>query len=288
MNVTPGAEVAADDAVEANVAPSRGAAGPAACLNCGGLRIGTYCTACGQKAMPAAPTLNYFLHEITHELLNADGRIFRSLRLLVARPGFLTREIFAGRRASYVSPIRLYLIASVLAFGLRAFFGAYDYANFDYTSVPGEIADPAMVERAEEIERTINTAVGVWLPRAMFLLVPLFAALAMLFCRRGGHTYPQHLYFALHLHAVWFFVSAAAVLFGLLALPSVSIVVNVGLTLYFLSYYFVAFRRVYETTTWGTLWRTVAIGVMYLAVLIATVFAIAAPTFWPFMFGPRS
>ena len=35
----------------------------------------------------------------------------------------------------------------------------------------------------------------------MFVLVPLFAALVMLRRRSSGHTYPQHLYFALHVHA---------------------------------------------------------------------------------------
>jgi hypothetical protein len=289
MMVAPGADVTAEmDAADPGLTPDADAAavtGSASCPNCGSLRIGSYCSVCGQKAAPLAPTVGYFLHELTHELLNVDGKIFRSLRLLLTRPGFLTHEIFAGRRASYLSPIRLYLIASILAFGLRAFFGVYDYADLGYTADPGEVADPAMVERAAEIERTMNRAVGVWLPRAMFVLVPLFAALVMLFRRRSGHTYPQHLYFALHLHAVWFFVSAAGVLLELLTLPVVPAVANVGLLLFFLWYAFVAFRRVYATTGWGTLWRTASIGCLYVTALIVVVLAIMAPTFVPFMFG---
>jgi hypothetical protein len=255
------------------------------CPNCGQPRPGSYCSHCGQKAAPIAPTLGYFIHEVTHEVVNVDGKILQSLRLLLTRPGFLTREIFAGRRASYVTPIRLYLIASVLAFGLRAMFGVYDYADFEYTPGPGEVVDPAVLERAAEAERTINAAIGTSLPRAMFVLVPVFAALVMLFRRRGGHTYPQHLYFALHLHAVWFFVSAVAVLFELTALPFVPAVASAALTLYFVWYYVVAFRRVYATTLWGTLWRTVSIGVIYVVVLILTVLAIAAPTASPFFRG---
>jgi hypothetical protein len=250
--------------------------------------VGRYCAACGQKAAPVAPTLGDVAHELTHELLNVDGKLFRSLRLLLTRPGFLTQEIFAGRRATYVSPFRLYLIASVLSFGLRAFFGAYDFADVAYNADPGEVVDPAVLERAAEAERTINTAVGVWLPRAMFLLVPLFAGLVMLFRRHGGHTYPQHLYFALHLHAVWFLTSAASVLFGLVPLAVVSPVADTALLLFFLAYAFVAFRRVYGTTVWGTLWRTVSVGVLYLVALIGTVLAISAPTWVPYMFGQAS
>ena len=36
--------------------------------------------------------------------MTAAIEIFRSVRLLLTRPGFLTQEQFAGRRASYVSP----------------------------------------------------------------------------------------------------------------------------------------------------------------------------------------
>ena len=97
-----------------------------ACTNCGAALAGSYCSSCGQKAAPLAPTLGYFVHELTHELLHVDGKIFRSLRLLLTRPGFLTRELFAGRRASYVTPIRLYLIASILSFAMSGLLGRYE------------------------------------------------------------------------------------------------------------------------------------------------------------------
>ena len=109
----------------------------ATCPNCGNRRVGSYCSACGQKAAPLAPTLDYFMHELTHEVLHVDGKIFRSLRLLLTRPGFLTREIFAGRRASYVSPIRLYLIASILAFAIGAF-GSLEAVDVEYTADPDD------------------------------------------------------------------------------------------------------------------------------------------------------
>src|SRR5688500_10451261 len=83
-----GAIIATDEATALH-------SGAAACPNCGDLRVGSYCSTCGQKAAPLAPTLGYFLHELTHELLNVDGKIFRSVRLLLTQPGFLTREFFA-------------------------------------------------------------------------------------------------------------------------------------------------------------------------------------------------
>jgi hypothetical protein len=252
------------------------------CPNCGSTRLGRYCSSCGQKDTPVAPTLGYFLGELTHEVVNVDGKIFRSLRLLLTRPGFLTREIFAGRRASYVSPIRLYLIASILAFALMTFLNSFGEINFEYVPDTGETVDPAVVERMAEVERTISTALVVWAPRAMFVLVPLFAALVMLVRRRGGHTYPQHLYFALHAHAVGFFAIALnALLEPLLRIPNGESAAGIILALYALVYFFVAFRRVYETTIWGTLWRTLTIALLYSVAYVLTVAAIVAPIVTP-------
>jgi hypothetical protein len=293
MSVTPDADVTPEidfttDSAVASVATDDGPtpdAGAAACPNCGSLRLGKYCSICGQKAAPSAPTVGYFVHELTHELLHVDGKIFRSLRLLLTRPGFLTREIFRGRRARYISPIRLYLTASILAFALGAF-GGFDSLNVEYTPSAGESAAPEQVEIAEGAESTIARALRVWLPRAMFVLVPLFAALVMLFRRGSGHTYPQHLYFAFHVHAAWFFANAVDSLFE--AVPPLRFagpVADILTEIYILVYFFVAFRSAYETTVWDTLGRTVSIGLIYGAALIATVAAIAAPIMWPLLFG---
>jgi hypothetical protein len=237
--------------------------------------------------MPLRPTVHYFAHELTHELLHFDGKIFRSLRLLLTRPGFLTREIFAGRRASYISPIRLYLIASIVAFAIGAF-GTFDQANLQYIPEAGDTAADIEQGRAriETAENTINAAVNVWLPRAMFVLVPLFAALVMLFRRQSGFTYPQHLYFALHVHAACFFANALDSLFEAVgSLRFVAPVVDKATELYIVAYFFLAFWRVYETTVWGTLWRGLTIGFLYVAVLMAVFLAIAAPTLWPLFAG---
>jgi hypothetical protein len=295
MTVTPGADLPADAelALDAALTPEQAPAGVAevaTCPNCGTLRAGSYCAACGQKAMPLKPTLKYFVHELTHELTNLDSKIFRSLRLLIASPGFLTREIFAGRRASYVAPLRLYLAASVIAFAVGAF-GGFDEPVLTYTAEPGDTSLEVEqgLARTTAAEAVLVAAFNVWLPRAMFLLVPLFAALVMLFRRGSGYTYPQHLYFALHVHAAAFLANAVDSLFE--AVPTLAFAapfVDKAMELYIVAYFFIAFRRVYGTTISGTLWRGLAIGVLYIAVLLSVFVAIAAPTVWPLFFGESS
>jgi hypothetical protein len=95
-------------------------AGLTTCPNCDARLGDNYCPHCGQKVTPINPSLHDFLHDLTHELLHVDGKIFQSVRLLLTRPGFLTAEYFRGRRATYVSPIRLYLIFSVAFFAVSS------------------------------------------------------------------------------------------------------------------------------------------------------------------------
>lgn len=258
----------------------------AACPNCGERRAGRFCSTCGQKDLPLAPTLKFFLDEFMNDVLNVDGKIFRSLQLLITRPGYLTSEIFLGKRASYESPIRLYLLMSILAFVLGAAFGGFDQVNFEYTLDPGEVADPATVERVAQTERTVTEALYVWLPRAMFVLVPLFAAFVMLVRRRSGHTYPQHLYFALHVHAAWFFANAIDSLSESIRVPYVAASVDIVTELYMVAYLPLAFRRAYRTTVWAAVWRSAIVALLYFLVLMATLVGIAAPFAWSLFGGP--
>lgn len=60
--------------------------------------------------------LSGMLHDVADTIFNIDSRVFHSLLPLYFRPGFLTREYFAGRRTRFVTPFRLYFFLSVLAF----------------------------------------------------------------------------------------------------------------------------------------------------------------------------
>ncbi|MDE2221087.1 MAG: DUF3667 domain-containing protein, partial [Gammaproteobacteria bacterium] len=90
---------------------------------------GRYCSSCGQRADTQAHTLGHFLGEATEVLTHADSRVWGTLWPLLAQPGFLTREYFAGRRARYLQPFRLYLIMSVLFFVLSAVLGGGQASN---------------------------------------------------------------------------------------------------------------------------------------------------------------
>lgn len=88
-----------------------------ACLNCGTVLIGAHCHACGQAAH-VHKTLGAFVHDLLHGVFHFEGKIWRTLPLLAWKPGRLTREYIDGRRASYVSPIALFLFCVFLMFAV--------------------------------------------------------------------------------------------------------------------------------------------------------------------------
>jgi len=77
---------------------------------------GRYCSACGQRYEPHIHSLREFLGEAAEVITHADSRLWRTISPLLFRPGLLTREFLRGRRARYLPPFRLYIIASVLFF----------------------------------------------------------------------------------------------------------------------------------------------------------------------------
>ena len=85
------------------------------CLNCGCLLQGDYCHCCGQKAH-VHRTLGAFWHDLLHSVLHFEGKIWRTLPLLAWRPGDLTRRYVVGERASFVSPMALFLFSVFLMF----------------------------------------------------------------------------------------------------------------------------------------------------------------------------
>jgi hypothetical protein len=86
------------------------------CANCGTPLAGEYCTKCGQRDEPHVHSVTHFAGEALESITHADSRLWRTLWYLVAKPGRLTQEFFAGHRVGYLPPFRLYLVISLLFF----------------------------------------------------------------------------------------------------------------------------------------------------------------------------
>lgn len=244
------------------------------CLNCTADLHGPFCHSCGQKATHPVVGMHDFVHEATHEFLHLDGKILNTVRLLVTKPGMLTKEFIEGRRVRYISPIRVYLTFSLLFFFLAA---VVPGARESFIGVgPGK--GPSQQRSAEEERQAdeIGNALMKNLPRAAFLLMPAFAVLTWLFYRREQRFYIPHLYFSVHFHAFAFLVLAISVALGLAG--SVGKMIGMVVFLAIFPYHYIGLRRVFGGSRGKTFAKGTAIGVLYWIVLALTMLAVVLAT----------
>ncbi len=108
-----------------------------ACPNCGAELHGEFCSACGQPAH-LHRTLGHMVEEFLHGILHFDTRAWRTLPLLVFRPGTLTREYIHGKRARYISPLAMFLLLIFTMFAVFAFAGGATIGVGNVSDEPGK------------------------------------------------------------------------------------------------------------------------------------------------------
>jgi hypothetical protein len=264
-------------------------------LNCGAALTGPYCASCGQENRATDPTLRELVHETAHELTQWEGKVPRTLKALFLRPGLLTLDVLAGRRARWLPPLRLYLICSVAFFLSAPLVEAITHRSARETAritisnpdgstmltpearaeiakgLPGRIFGVERLERAAANSGQLSRLARTAYPKAMFVLLPLFALLTRVAWRRALPRYPAHLYTALHLHAAWFGAGAlATIATGLIPSDTAATVIAIAAVTYIAWYGLVAARRVFGDPWIVTIAKAGAVAVAYSVCLFAT------------------
>jgi hypothetical protein len=155
------------------------------CPNCGELLWGQYCASCGQRSRLRMITFWELLRDAGDLLASLDSRLWRTLGLLMFRPGRLTLDYLQGKRARFVPPVRLFIASSIVFFFIatlntRFEFGPDQAVFVDPPASPAETldeADESVSARQPElrigrasIDEACNidyTDVPAWLERAI-------------------------------------------------------------------------------------------------------------------------
>ncbi len=112
--------------------PADDTAAQAYCRNCNAPLLGPHCYACGQPVSGLVRPLGNLFGDLMDSVFNIDARILRTLGPLVAKPGVLTNEYFAGHQIPYVTPVRLFFFLCILAFFVARFaLDGTDAVKFD-------------------------------------------------------------------------------------------------------------------------------------------------------------
>ena len=107
--------------IEGGKAPQPASAAHGAnCANCQAPLGGAYCQACGQAAH-IHHSLLHLAEEVVHGILHFDAKGWRTIPMLIFRPGQLTRRYIDGQRARFVSPLGLFLFMTFLMFFVFSF-----------------------------------------------------------------------------------------------------------------------------------------------------------------------
>ncbi len=270
------------------------------CRNCGAELTGEYCAQCGQREGPGDWRLRDALGEAFGDVYHLDSRLWRTLYALVLRPGMLTAEFNAGRRARYIPPFRLYLIISFLLFLILSVGSRIYDLQLGEDGAPASPvivieADPDSATVAEEDEIQIGIAdedspqwlqdlqdraegnasrlqsdtgdfvsqLLDYLPQLMFIMLPLFALVVQFFYLFSGYHYLQHLVFGLNIHSVVYLLYLLGE-----GVALISNNLDGVLLLFTLLYLPLALRRVYNSSIPGALFKSLAIAIVYGALLV--------------------
>jgi len=106
------------------------------CPNCGARHHGRFCPACGQNDRDYLRSPFAVVGQVLAETFGAHSRLWRTVRTLLLYPGLLSLEFSRNRRAQYLSPFRLYVVASVLFFFADQI--AFPYIHIDLSMQAGE------------------------------------------------------------------------------------------------------------------------------------------------------
>ncbi|SJZ68572.1 Protein of unknown function [Chitinophaga eiseniae] len=216
------------------------------CLNCGTEVPERFCPRCGQENTVQHESFGHLAGHVVADIVHYDSRFFTTLKYLTIRPGFLTREYWAGRRVRYVNPIQLYIFISFIFFfffltlansprkqgakpGIQSELADIkvgdinaqykSVAEFDsvQASLPPEKRltgleariERRMAKMRENKQSAKQLIKGLFtdnLPKIMFVLMPLFALMVKWSHRKRKLVYVDHAIFTIHLHSFLFII----------------------------------------------------------------------------------
>jgi len=318
------------------------------CLNCGATLQGKFCHVCGQENLQIKESFGHMMNHAISDYFHFDQQFFNTLKPLLFKPGKLTNEYMAGKRASYLHPVKMYIFISFIYFvllfsdkiqsiqsksaqahntelatkadsivaknpGLSAeqknkIYTTYNYSvkkskdgkgndttyhnlqaltrNLQDTSyeqymlrqsqLPAAERDGFIARYAEkkalkiknqETGSTLLEAFYHDVPKAMFLLLPIFALILKISFRKNKKFYVEHLIYSFHLHCFVFLLFVFIMLIGLIAPVTWDYLNLVGFAL-IAWYFYRSLRVVYNRSSWRTVSKMIGIAISYFAALV--------------------
>lgn len=267
------------------------------CLNCGEEVTGKFCSNCGQENVETRENFFHLVGHFISDYLHFDSKFFRSLIPLFARPGFLTKEYWQGRRVHYIHPLRLFFFITILFMISTTYF----YKHFGYR-VKNEMVKPdkylstidsTYIARLEDrklaqelteakvrddrmkakMSKGIDDFFG-YIKYMTFFLLPVYALVFKVLYRRRKPFYVDHLVYAMHLQSFAYCLFSVALLLPFLLPGSFQILVPLILIIIFI-YVGISLHYLHLQPWWKTLLKSIlaTFSLFFVTVLVMVMYA---------------
>lgn len=271
------------------------------CPSCNTFVAAKYCSACGEKRADARDFTLAAILKLTYAALSPiDGKVVRSFRALLIRPGALTAAFVRGLRAPFMGPFQIFILANLLFFFVQSLSDARILTAPLDVRLAGEDGGGwarAMVEaRLAATGRTLgeyapvfDQAVAVNAKSLIGLMVPPFALLLPLVFIGRAKPFGVHVVFALHFYAFVLVllclplaVLIVAKMFGGSGVPAplADDLMSVGLVAAMAIYLFLAIKPVYHVQGAGLAGRTLLLTAAAVYIFLGYRFALLPLTLY--------
>ncbi|MBS2212969.1 DUF3667 domain-containing protein [Carboxylicivirga mesophila] len=132
------------------------------CKNCDNQFSGKYCSNCGQSVKELERPIRFMIADFMGTIITFDTRLVKTLVTILFKPGRLTLDYIAGKRARYMPPFRFYLFISFVMFLLMSIVTNNSiHDNYDNTKnkvETGKAEISAMVDSVKHSNDSIYVA----------------------------------------------------------------------------------------------------------------------------------
>ncbi|HRJ29848.1 MAG TPA: DUF3667 domain-containing protein [Cyclobacteriaceae bacterium] len=196
------------------------------CKACGLAFSGSYCNRCGEKVLsPDEKSFRHFLSNVLNAFTFIDSKFYKTLRLMLLKPGYVSAQVIDGIRVPYIRPLSMFFIVNLFyfLFTVSDTYNSRLYSQMNlmpYSSVTKKIVEQKI--KAEKISidafRVNYEQQSTSLAKLLLIIFVLFTGLCIaLFNIKSNKYFYDHITVSLEFNAMFILMGNIALkLFALL------------------------------------------------------------------------
>jgi hypothetical protein len=259
-----------------------------------------FCPQCGEERLrPGDLSMRDLSAQLVKNASSIDGKLVRSWRILLTRPGQLTAAHVSGERRRTLSPLALFFIANAIFVGVQSLTGMNilssplaSHLHFqDWSPFVQGLVQDRLASRGLTLEAyaPVFDRSAIFNAKALIILMALAFAPMPAIIFRGHRPAGAHIIFAFHVYAFILVLLSFSVLLAQLDLSLGggglrSAVVDKALSVFNLlvcgGYLYLAIPKVYSTTGWRRAASAILLTLGIALIFVGYRFAIFLITFY--------